>query len=159
LWPPGAAASAVELPNAVHGVVVVEGEQKLVSGSKRVRLPDELQGVAGVCREHHRVLVRVGAEEFENASAAPLDESCARDGCRIRGMRVAEHMPEEQLRVTPHLGLGVEAAACVVEIDMAEGVEPTEVTPTKVVDGARTFVLRVCGREGGLGLRERRGPS
>ena len=87
------AVCAIELADAVHGVVVVEGEQELVSGRERVGLADQLQRVAGVGREHHRVLVGVGAEEVEDAAPASLHEPRAADGGRVRGVGVAEDVP------------------------------------------------------------------
>ena len=128
------AAGAIELPDAVHRVVIVEGEQKAVAGLERIRLADQLEGLAGVGGEDRDVLLRVGAEELQHPPAATLDIAGRRGRGRVGGVRIAEHRRQQQIHVAPHLTLAVEASPRVVEIDVPLPVEARELAGAEVIE-------------------------
>ena len=86
---------ARELPDAVHGVVVVVGEQVDAARSERVGLADQLERPAGVGGEDDLELVLRGVEEAAHRRRAPRGRGLPRRatwgsgnaGCRARPPR------------------------------------------------------------------------
>ena len=149
----------VELANPVHRIVVVEGQQQLVAGLERIRFADQLQGMAGVGGEHHRVLVRRRVEETQDVGAAALDPFAREHRRRVDRVRVAEDVAREIVGVPADHRDRIEAAAGVVQIDLPLLVEPPELGRAHGVDaavrvrrpgGEEAFVVAV---EGGRGAR------
>ena len=122
----GGAFPARELADAVHRVVIVEGQEQPPAGGERVGFPDQLQRAGRVLREDRRVL---GGEALNHSSTA-------RRACSTRRVVVVEvGLPECGLpntwpsagRVIPELRFGVQTAAGVVEIHVPLRVEPAVV--------------------------------
>ena len=142
---------AGELPDAVDGVVVVERRQEAVLRPERVGLADEPQGAGGVGGEDAGVLVLGRVEPAQDRVARLLDEH--RRGRRrgVHGVRVAVDRVAQHLLVRLELGGRVEAAAGVVEIDVAGDVEASVVGRAKLVDDGGLAEGRIGFQEGGLG--------
>ena len=94
------APQAVEFANAVHRVVVVEGQQEEIARAEGVRLAHQFQGVAGVRGEHQRVFLRIAPEETEDALPALLHQRRALARGRAVGVRIAQDLCEQRLRMT-----------------------------------------------------------
>ena len=128
------AATPGKLADAVHRVVIVKGQQKVIAGLERVGFANQLERLARIGGEDNRVLVGIRREEPEHASAAPLECVRARARCRTERVRIAEHVRHQQIGVPPNLRLGVEAAAGVVDVDLVETIEARELAGSQIVE-------------------------
>ena len=92
-------------------------------------------------------VVVAGVEPVEHRAPCPFDEPGHGGRCQADRMGVAEHMPGQQLRVGPHLRLGIQAAARVVEKDVPVPIEPGEqklsVSSSSSADGRRLLAVHV----------------
>ena len=143
------AAGTNELADAVDRVVVVDRQQEAVAGVERVGLADQAQRAGRVGREDRDVLVRRRAEEGEHGRPGLLGERRARRRGRVDRVRVPEHAALEQPEVLTQLGVGVQAAARVVEVDVPGRVEaPVVGLPQRVeqVEGLHAAILRSTTR-------------
>jgi hypothetical protein len=126
--------------------VVVEGQQVVPAG-ERIRLAHQLERPAGVGRENAQVLFGVGVEELEHVLARVLHQFGGSHGGGIAGVRVAEHMLAEHLEMLADLGIRIQAAAGVIEVDLLGQVEPGIVRFAQVIE-------RLGGRVAGVGFQE-----
>ena len=108
--------------------------RKRSPGAERVRLADQLERAARVRGEDRDVLVGRGVEELEHGRAGPLDQLGHRGRGRVGRVRVAEDARPQQLEVLAQLRVGVQAAAGVVEIDVAARVEAGELAAAQLVE-------------------------
>ena len=67
-------------------------------------------------------------------AACSLDERRRLDRGQAAGVRVPEHLALQQLRVCGDLRLGVEAAACVIQVDVIVRVQPPVLRRAQVIE-------------------------
>ena len=95
------AASAVELPDAIDRVVVVERQQQPVTGLEGVRLTNQLESVAGIRCEHDGVDVWGSIEESEHPTTACVDKLGGSHRWRIVRVRITKDPSPEKLSMAP----------------------------------------------------------
>ena len=93
---------ARKLADAVHGIMIVDGQEESPAWRERVRLADMLQRRCRVLCEHRGVSA-LGMEPPEHRVARPLHEIRHPGRREARRMRVAKHVFVEQLRVLANL--------------------------------------------------------
>ena len=81
-----------KLTDAVDGVVVIEGEEVLPTGSKGIRLPYELKRTCGIGCEDGHIFIGGCIEIVEHIGANMLNQIGHSLGSRIGGVGIAEHV-------------------------------------------------------------------
>jgi hypothetical protein len=143
---------ARELADAVDRVVVVARREEPALRPERVRLADEPQRARGVRREDADVLPRGSVEPAQHGGAGPVHERGRRRRGRVDGVRVAVDAVPHDPQMLLELRLCVEAAAGVVEIDVAAGVEASVLRAAKLVEDRGSAEGRMRVAEHGLRL-------
>ncbi len=143
------ALGAGELADAVDRVVVVEQGQVPALGHERIRLADEPQSTRRVRREDAGVLALGSVEVAQHGSARPLHEHGRGRRRGIDGVRVAVDRLAQDAQVLGELRFRVQAAAGVVEVDVAARVEAPVLGGAELVEHRRLA-------EGGVRRVERR---
>jgi len=138
-----------ELPDAVHRVVVVEGEQVAAALRERVGLAHQLERVAGIGCEDRRVLARRRVEVLQHVLAGLFDQVSHRLRGRVVRVRVAEDVARQQRQVAAQLALRVQAAARVIQVDLAGFFQARVVARPQRVE-------RTCGRVARTGAQKPR---
>lgn len=80
----------------------------------------------------------------KHCGTRPFDQLRRVRRTRIRGVRIAEHVLAEQLRVLPDLRVGVEAATCVVEIRLPLRFQAAVPRHAQLIESARGGIGRVA---------------
>src|SRR2546423_14239760 len=111
--------------DAIDGVVVIEEQQELTTGSKGIGLTEQPERVAGIGCEDNCVFVGGSAKKLEHKSTRLFDQ-CGR-GSRgwIEGVWVAKDVVAQQFHMFTELALGVKATTGIVEVDMPMLVQAT----------------------------------
>ena len=140
--------------NAVHRIVIVERQQKMIALAEGVGFSDQLERGRGVRREDRGVLPRRGVEIVENRAPGLFHQPGHGSRRRVAGMRIAEKTAFEKLDMLADLARGVESAAGVVQIRVVFGVEVGIVARAQAVKSPCLLVLGIGGEKLSFGLLE-----
>ena len=147
-------AAAGELADPVDRVVVVGRQGERATRAEPVRLPDEAQRSGRVGGEDAQELVGRGVEVVADRPSTSLDELGRGARRRVLGVRVTEHLAAQQRGVGVQLARRVQAAAGVIEVHLAGGVEAAVLGVAELGEAALGIEVGVAPPERGLGRTE-----
>ncbi len=141
------AAGAGELPDAVHGIVVIHGKHEAGHSPEWICLTDQAARAGGVRREDDRVFGGRSVEIAEHRRPGLLDELGGRAGCRAFRVRVAETPAAQPPGVRAQLRVRGEAGAGVVEVGVPARVEIGVFAGAQVIEPGSSRVVRIGGEK------------
>ncbi len=132
-----------KFPDPIDRVVVIKGQQVVGTRFERIGFSHQFERPAGIQAEDDGVLGRIRIEELQDGLAGAFDQACGGLRSRVGGMRVAEDVFGQQLLVSAQLRLGIQPAAGVIQVDLAEPVKAGIVPLAQFIQVVGFIVRRV----------------